>query len=515
MLFADDNSAVKSDVKPPWRVLLVDDEKDVHSITKLALKRFELDNKRLEFTSAYSAKEARDIIKKDSDFALIFLDVVMETDTAGLDFAKWLREIHGNKFTRIVLRTGQPGQAPEEDVIMEYDINDYKQKTELDRRKLFTTVVTSLRAYRDLNTIEKSRQYEHKFRGGLEQVIDATSDLLKQTSLQSFFDGLLKQVLTILRITHDGGLVSKVLEAGEATSFESKGYRIIGQVGDPKKSKMTPQIEKLLDTASTMKESVFEDGIYVAYFPSTKDKTSLLYLTDVSLDDIHEIDIQMLNVFCRSVGIAFDNVLLNQEIIRTQEELIVRLGNAVESRSKESGNHIKRMSEFCRLLGQKLGLSADDCLTLMQATPMHDVGKIATPDAILLKPGKLDTDEFVTMKQHPQVGYDILAGSGLPILEAAAIISRQHHEKFDGTGYPAKLQGEEIHIFARIVAVADVFDALIHKRCYKDAWPLDAILTLLKEESGKHFDPQVVAVFLQNVDELLEINDRLTGEDQL
>ena len=321
--------------------------------------------------------------------------------------------------------------------------------------------------------------------------------------------------MSILHIDNDGGLVNVSVGAGAGTKLKNQGYDLIAKVGDTEHSELTPQVIQLLNTASKIKESVFEDNIYVAYFPSTTEKSSLLYLTGISLEDIHEIDIQMLNMFCRSVGIAFDNFLLNQDIINTQEELLVRLGNAVESRSKESGNHIKRMSDYCYLLGQKLNLSEFDCNTLKQATPMHDVGKIATPDSILLKPGKLESDEFTIMKLHTQIGYDILKDSELPILQAAAIISQQHHEKYDGTGYPNNFKGEEIHIYARIVAVADVFDALAHKRCYKEPWPLDSIITLLEEEKGKHFDPKVVDAFLQNLDEFLAINERLTGEDKL
>lgn len=515
MLFNDNSPAVVENDKPAWRVLIIDDEDDIHTITKMALKRFQLDGRYLEFVSAFDSKQAKEIIEQQDEFALIFLDVVMETDHAGLDFAKWLRETHENKFSRIVLRTGQPGQAPEEDVIMQYDINDYKQKTELDRKKLFTTVVAALRAYRDLLAVEQAHQYERKFRHGLEQVVDATSDMLKRKNLQAFFDGLLQQVMTILHIDNDGGLVNVPVGAGAGTKLNDQNYKLIARVGDNEKSSLTPQITKLLDAAHNIKESIFEDNTYVAYFPSTTQNSSLLYLTGVSLEDLHEIDIQMLNMFCRSVGIAFDNFMLNQDLIRTQEELIVRLGNAVESRSKESGNHIKRMTEFSYLIGKKLNMSESDCIALKQATPMHDVGKIATPDSILLKPGKLNDDEFAIMQSHPQIGFDILSGSELPILKAAAMISLQHHEKYDGTGYPNKLKGEEIHIYSRIVAVVDVFDALAHKRCYKEAWPLDSIISMLESEKGKHFDPEVVDVLLQNLDEILVINAELTGEDQL
>jgi CheY-like chemotaxis protein len=165
---------------PPWKVLVVDDEPDVHTVTRLTLSRFRLDGRSLQFLNAYSGAEARKILSEHQDIALIFLDVVMETETAGLDVVRWLRGEVGNTFTRIVLRTGQPGQAPEESVIVEYDINDYKEKTELDRKKLFTTTFAALRAYRDIMEVEQAHRFQLSYREGLERVIDASAHIFRQ-----------------------------------------------------------------------------------------------------------------------------------------------------------------------------------------------------------------------------------------------------------------------------------------------------------------------------------------------
>jgi response regulator RpfG family c-di-GMP phosphodiesterase len=209
------------------------------------------------------------------------------------------------------------------------------------------------------------------------------------------------------------------------------------------------------------------------------------------------------------VAIAFDNILLSQEITDTQAELIMRLGDVVESRSNEAGNHVRRMAEVCHLLAKASGMPDDETAVLKHAAPMHDIGKIATPDAVLLKPGKLDAEEWEIMKQHPAVGASILDGSQRPILKAAAVIAHQHHEKYDGTGYPQGLKGEDIHLYARIVAVADVFDALMHKRVYKDAWPVERVIDYLREVAGKHLDPRFVELLIENVDEALAITARL------
>ncbi len=507
---------IKKDPEPKttdfWTVLIVDDEPDIHSITQMALKRFTFEGKGLTFLNAYNSAEAKEIVASNKDIALIFLDVVMETDDAGLLFAKWLREEHKNEFSRVILRTGQPGQAPEEQVIMDYDINDYKQKTDLDRKRLFTAVVSALRGYRDIIKIEDSRHYEQEFRVGLKKVIEATSNVMEEKSIKAYFEGLLQQVLSILRIEQQGALI-KIVNGG-GTIFDRDDYEVITQVGTSLNEELNEDIKRLLNLAIEIKESVFEGDTFVAYLPSESEQESLIYLKGVDINDIKELDIQLLHMFCRSAGIAFDNLILNSQILETQSEIINRLGNAVESRSKESGNHIKRMSAFSAIIGRKLGLSKHDCDILELATPMHDVGKIATPDNILLKPSGLDTDEFEIMKQHAEIGHEILSGSQLPIIKAAAIIAHQHHEKYDGSGYPNGLKGKDIHIYSRIVAIADVFDALLHKRCYKPAWELEKVLDLIKEQRGKHFDPDVVDATLACVDELIVAKNNYTDENE-
>ncbi len=198
---------------------------------------------------------------------------------------------------------------------------------------------------------------------------------------------------------------------------------------------------------------------------------------------------------------------LHNEIEDTQRELIYKLGEIGESRSEETGNHVKRVAEYSRLLAKKANLPKEDVEMLFIASPMHDIGKVGIPDYILNKPGKLNEDEWEIMKTHTKLGYDILNSSNRPILKAASIVSYTHHEKWDGSGYPQGLKGDDIHIFGRITAIVDVFDALGSRRCYKEPWPLENILQLLKDESGKHFDPKLVNLLLENLDEFLAIKE--------
>jgi response regulator RpfG family c-di-GMP phosphodiesterase len=485
----------------PWKVLLVDDEPDIHDVTKLTLSRFRLDGRALSFVHAYSGAEAKEVLAREQDIALVFLDVVMEQEDSGLEVARWMRQELDNQFTRIVLRTGQPGQAPEERVIVNYDINDYKEKTELDRTKLFTTTFAALRAYRDIMKVEEARIAQLNYREGLERVIAASAHIFQQRNLKDFANGLLQQVVALLRLEN-----SMLLRLRAATAISGEHeYEILAKIGD-EENILTPELLAQLDDAKSNRISKVQGDTYVGYFPNSSGKASLLVLKGV--EEISDIDTKLLEVFCSGVAIAFDNILLTQEITDTQAELILRLGDVVESRSNEAGNHVRRMSEVCHLLAVAAGLPEDEVAVLRHAAPMHDIGKIATPDAVLLKPGKLDAAEWEIMKQHPAVGLSILDGSQRPILKAAAVIAHQHHEKFDGSGYPQGLKGEHIHLYARIVAVADVFDALMHKRCYKDAWPVEQVVTHLREVAGHHLDPVYVEHLINNIDKALAINER-------
>lgn len=201
-------------------------------------------------------------------------------------------------------------------------------------------------------------------------------------------------------------------------------------------------------------------------------------------------------------------MLVHLEIEKTQQEIIYRMGEISESRSKETGNHINRVAEYSKLLANKAGFEEKEANLIAQASPMHDIGKVAIPDTILLKPGSLNEDEWKIMQSHCEIGYKVLSGSQRPLLNAAAIIAKEHHEKYDGSGYPNAKAGEDIHVYARIVAIADVFDALGSSRVYKKAWEDEKILNFFEEEKGRHFDPKLVKLFLVNIDEFLNIRNR-------
>jgi len=210
-----------------------------------------------------------------------------------------------------------------------------------------------------------------------------------------------------------------------------------------------------------------------------------------------------------------EQIHLNKEIIDTQKEVISTMGAIGETRSKETGDHVKRVAEYSKLLALKCGLGEKEAEELKMASPMHDIGKVGIPDNILNKPGKLTDDEFKIMKTHASLGYEMLKGSSQSLLKTAATIAREHHEKWDGSGYPRGLKAEEIHLYGRITAIADVFDALGHDRVYKKAWPLEDILDLLKKGQGTHFDPNLIDLLLNNLDDFLSIKNHFDNKKEV
>ena len=496
ILIVDDEKIESSHIKHGWKVLIVDDEPEVHRITKMTLAQFRFDDKPIEFLHAYTGHEAQAIVANEPDIALILLDVVMETDNAGLDVVRYVRTELGNQQIRIVLRTGQPGQAPEDDVVANYDINDYKDKTELTSQKLRTLIRASLRSYRDICSLEHNRK-------GLEKVIAASKGIFEKQALKQFAEGTLEQLSALL-----------ALEETSLYQLRQNAYEIrddaLGSVLNEDDSQSF-QDSTIIQQAVVCRQNVYRDNELVIY--CSNPRHSLLFHIQ-GTRPLSQMDTYLLNLFTGNIVIALENIRLNELLADNQREIIYRIGEIVETRSKESGLHVKRVALYCEQFARLLGLPEEKTELLKRASPLHDIGKIGIPDAILHKPGKLDADEWTIMKTHSQIGYDMLCGSDIELFQVAAQIALNHHEKWDGSGYPQGLSGTAIPLEGRITALVDVFDALGSDRCYKRAWPLDKILALIQEEKGRHFDPELVELMLANLDGFLAIRDTYRDEFQ-
>lgn len=509
LLFAEETapSAPASDATP-WKILVVDDEESVHQITRLVLRDVQFDDRPILLLEAHSAAEARAILEKEGEeIALALVDVVMEQDDSGLRLVETIRtELH-NHITRLVLRTGQPGQAPEERVIQQYDINDYKDKTELTGIKLKTLVYSSLRSYRDITIIDKQQR-------ALENVIRGISQVNQSSTLNQFASAVLDQMISLLNFEPDAIYCST-----RHNRRHEKQFTVLAATGTLHKMvegdcdgnllheyddhTLPKELREIFSLALAKKCSLHIPGGYIAYHSSEADSESLLYIQHFR--EIDEGEKHLLEIFSADVIATYHTLLLKEEIQDTQKEMIYMLGEAVEKRSKETGAHVKRVAEISAVLGTLYGLPAEDVQSLKIASPLHDLGKIAIPDSILHRPGKLEGEDWEIMKSHAEVGANMLSMSDKPIFKMAALIAGNHHEKWDGSGYPKGLKEFEIPVAGRITALADVFDALNSERCYKERWPLDKTIELIKSERGKHFDPELVDLFMDNIDTFLDI----------
>ncbi len=500
----------------PWHVLVVDDEEDVHAVTKLVLSDLEFRGRPVRLHHAYSAQQAKEFMDMYDDMALILLDVVMETDNAGLQLVEYIRNERKNRMVRIVLRTGQPGQAPERRVIRDYDINDYKAKTEFTSTKLYTTTLTALRAYEDIVAVDMSRR-------GLEKILAAASSLFQERSMALFASGVLTQISALLGLGREGILC--VYQGGFTQSHTGDLYVLAGAGqfeqlnGAVLDTALNQDVADTIIAAMRTRSSAFSEDGTALYFETPGDRRIVIYLRESrTLTPLEE---QLLQVFCKQVSIALDNLHMYEDLAKAHEELklahvatVVMLADVAELRDPETGAHVLRVARMCEGITRYLressehGLLIDDTFVeaIGLASIMHDVGKVTTPDNILQKPGLLDDAERVIMQKHAEVGQSLLekASTLAPrsaYLSLGAEIAGAHHEWFDGTGYPNRTAGTDIPLSARIVAVADVFDALTHARVYKKAWPVEEAVAYIRERRGTQFDPDIVDAFLRVVEE--------------
>ncbi len=303
LVFADSDQKNEEKIQnTPWKIIIADDEPEIHRVTKLALEDVSFKGKEIEFISVYSGKETIECIKKNMDTAVILLDVVMEKDDSGLEVVQYIRQKIKNNLVRIVLRTGQPGYAPERMVITEYDINDYKEKTELTDQKLYTSVISALRSYRDLKALDKNKR-------GLKQVVKASSSLFLPTALNQFVEGVIMQLTSLLYL--DEGALCKYIST--LIAFDKNGLIILGGTGQycncankRVKDVVPDDVYDKLKKALAEKRTFYFDYEYVGYFAAEGDSEYLLYMK--GLHKLSEADKELLDLFSLNIGAAFMNI---------------------------------------------------------------------------------------------------------------------------------------------------------------------------------------------------------------
>ena len=474
--------------QPLWKLLVVDDEPDIRRLTVLNLRGFEFSGRGLEILEAASASEAREVLLAHDDIAMALIDVVMESDDAGLKLVDFIRNQLANRIIRLIIRTGQPGVAPERYVIEHFDIDDYKDKTELTAQKLYTAVRVGIKGYRDLQVIELNRK-------GLARILDVTPELynLHLDRLEEYFKGVLMQIIAICRLEHSG-MISTI--DGLVATLEGKDIRIRAATGDleGRDGERRNHIAGLCSDAVLSHEVPAElrQGALVVPLKVKDEVLGFVYLE--AANELTNDDRELIRVMANQCAAALDNFRLHHSLAESYEEAIDMLGQVAEFKDSATGKHIRRIQEYTRRLAQALGCSEDEAKVYAKASRLHDIGKVGIPDNILRKPGKLTADEFAVMKRHTRIGDAVLSRS--VSLAVARVVAKSHHERWDGSGYPDGLQGEDIPYPARIVAVADVFDALLSVRPYKQPWQEADAAAQIELGRGTHFDPQVADAFM-------------------
>lgn len=489
-----------------WRVLIVDDDMAVHQVTKLVLTDIEIEHRKLELISVYSKQEAKELLSHDKSFCMAFVDVVMETDHAGLELVHWIRNDLKNQAIRLVLRTGQAGTAPESKVIKEFDINDYKEKTDFTSGKMITTVYAAIRAYRDIMTIQRSLD-------AFKKLISATNELLQVHQLRTFGSAALSHLLALMDVESSALYIARSqtdIDCETTNLIIACTGKYISESDNLESSAIDEKIKGLITQVFDKKEHYTDDYCFVGYYETASNSASVLYIEFEN--DREHFRANLAELFATNVALILESLSKQHEIERTQKELMYIVGDAIELRSRETGAHVKRVAIICEKLASYINLPSLFIETLKIAAPLHDIGKIAIPDEILNKPAKLDEQEWQVMKTHAEIGGELLAKSKVSASKLAARIARYHHENWDGSGYPEGLKAKDIPMEARIMALADVYDALGSDRCYKNKWPEEDIINYIKSQRSIKFDPELVDILLEHYQEFADIRKEYPDE---
>lgn len=490
---------------PPWCVLVVDDEPDVHRVTESVLRDYRFRGRGVRLISAYSAAEARQRLAEAEDIALVLVDVVMETEHAGLDLVRHIRDERGDRLVRIVLRTGQPGSAPEREVILNYEIDDYREKAELTVPRLFTTITSALRAYEQLLTVERGRR-------GLHAILDIATVLFRLRRLADFFAALPQSLFRVLG-HGDDILVAwrSATQPLEAATIVAGSGAFADAVGKPLRELPDEELRRRVEGGLQFGESRYGVRRSTVYQRTQSQHEMVISLAHGR--PLSELEQALVALFCSGAAVGLDNVYLLEQLKKSEEAAVLALAECAEFRDDSTGQHVRRVRGYTRGLLSELRRRGDfadriddafaDLVGL--ASVLHDVGKVGIRDAVLGKTAALDEAERAQMRRHSEIGERILKDAAAKVegdtyLSIGAVVAAAHHERYDGRGYPRGLSGEQIPLAARILSVVDVFDALTMRRPYKEPWPVERALAYLQEEAGRQFDPAVVDAFVAGIE---------------
>ncbi|RUO80479.1 response regulator [Idiomarina tyrosinivorans] len=483
-MFADEPTANTPNLPDDhWKVMIVDDEPEVHAVTKLALSDFHFLGKGLSFFSAYSGEEAKQLIKEHPDTAIVLLDVVMETDDAGLNVARFIREEANNRFSRIILRTGQPGQAPERTVIVNYDINDYKSKTELTAQKLFTAVMSALRSYRDIMSIDHSRQ-------GLEKIISSAGNLFALQSMNSFVDGLVQQLSWVI-----GGAQQTFYASNDEN--QPQGYTVKAAYGDEAEVAKGQRLRSVIPAEALehlddviKNHSVYVGDTFVLAFCRShcRPQGAVLYIGGLARQ-LSEDEHHVLHLFAENVQQAQDNVLCLEDADR----FLAELADQWMSLSLDHLDEVLAKSRIARIAyhlanqvkSQQPQATACAAMIYQQAEQLiHEVDQ---------RPAAVEA----LCQQRVSRSLRALANAETVATTIAYRALYERLERWDGLGLPDGKQGEDIALDSQILMVSvQLLD------WFSQEEPIAAIKTRLNQERASYYSPEFLDTVISQLETL-------------
>jgi len=370
---------------------------------------------------------------------------------------------------------------------------------------LFLAVLTAIRSFGDLYNFDENGI-------SIDQIMESAKQIYRENQMYTFSSQAIKQLLSIVCLGNKdeeklmSGFVASKLDGMNMITYGIGSYQayeklILNDV-------IPESIQRLIAENRLKGQNMYTDKTVMLFFGHESVRDNIIFIE--SQKPIGAWEKNLIQLFEMNLSEDYAKLCqLNRNRLNT-EKLVQTLSEVIEAKSKEMCHHVRRVASYSKLLAEVYALDAESIKTLEVASMIHDIGKLTIPDKILNKPGKLSPEEFESVKKHAIAGYEMMKESKHALIQAAAVIALEHHEKWNGTGYPAGLEKDATHIFGRIVALADVFDALSTDRVYKKAWPLEQIVDLLKKERGEHFDPKLVDIMLENINAFIHIRDKVS-----
>lgn len=450
-----------------YKILVVDDSKTIHAELGQLISEITIEGMELEVEHAYGYNDFYKVFVPEK-YALVLTDLVMEEDDSGIKVINHVRHKFYDKKTRIVLMTSNPEKIPSDFLTKDYDVNAYIDKNKTTEFMTKLTIISMLRTYKDINALETAVT-------SLEMVTSHAQEMdLPELLINAFF-----QLRTFLSLKDSSISISgKILLNGK-------------RIFPPSNIK---QDNSSLENSYTFRIQPQSNEVQFAIYTSRP---------------LFKLEKQYAESLLKNLEHS-----MKHQSPQLEEGLVIMLSKIVEVRSEETGDHVNRVADISYLLAEGYGFSSDEAKILKAASALHDIGKIGIPDHILNKPAKLDEKEFAIMKEHSLIGFELLRNMDLKVFEIGAVVALQHHEKWDGTGYPYGLEGDEISLEARIVQVADVFEALTHNRCYRPAWSIERAVEYMNQMKARQFDPAIIDIFNERLKDIIDIAVNSEEESQ-